>query len=191
MMSGDVSSFDLDQWFEPQVAALDTMQGGSLGEPMMSEVSFTPPTHGTHPNPPAQTSAETSATQIEPRLLRLAEGSQDVEPSLQPAEPIAYEATLKVNKNGRKVYDDTEPRVTEAPSVHWRAYRLGRIAQVREQEGLQDGNASQIRTSVTVSLQGRGGGELTKTFDFLHENWSALEEKLTALSVALRRTAVP
>lgn len=185
-MVENVSSFDLDQWLEPQFAALDTMQGSALGEPMTHAASFTSPMHGTHPNPATQISEGTSATQIEPCLLGSLEGSQEVEPLLQATEPIAYEARLKVNKNGRKVYNDTEPRVTEVPSVHWRTNHLGRIAQVREQEGLLDGNVTRIRTSVTVSLSGRGGGGLTKTFDFLGVDWSALEEKLTALSAARR-----
>ena len=125
---------------------------------------------------------QASATQTKPRFLRFVQESQEVEQGGDSTGLIVYDLLWKITNNGRAASDDTERKLTVAPTVYLKEVLYGKIALARSRKGLGKGKEGVrvVDFNVIVSMTGRPAKKVNRRFSALDVELSFAEREMVA-----------
>jgi hypothetical protein len=95
-----------------------------------------------------------------------------------PASCIQYTIEWKVAVNKKVLSRDTEEDVDLAPSAYWQMTLNGKLKKLLEGKIPGKGRVKSDDTTIVVSVNDRSQRDLTKRFDHLDIDWTAVEKQL-------------
>ncbi|CAI7637411.1 unnamed protein product [Penicillium pancosmium] len=113
-----------------------------------------------------------------PRLLQLSEWGEEIRNDELPASCIQYMIEWKVMLNRKVIARDTEEDVVLTPSAYWPVTLKPKLEKLLEGKTSRAGRVRSDDTSIVVSVNDRSQRDLTKRFDNLNIDWTAVEKQL-------------
>jgi hypothetical protein len=95
-----------------------------------------------------------------------------------PASCIQYMIEWKVMLNRKVTSRDTEEDVALTPSAYWPVNLRPKLEKLLEGKTSRAGRVRSDDTSIVVSVNDRSQRDLTKRFDNLNIDWTAVEKQL-------------
>ncbi|KAJ5365325.1 hypothetical protein N7517_008211 [Penicillium concentricum] len=122
-----------------------------------------------------------------PRLLELSEWYEGMSSNELPANCIQYTIEWKVTVNKKVLSRDTEEDVALTPSAYWPTTLKGKLEKLLDGKTPGKGRVKSDDTSIVVSVNNRSQRDLTKRFDHLDIDWTAVEKQLLRWGELCRR----
>jgi hypothetical protein len=92
-----------------------------------------------------------------------------------PASYIRYMIEWKVTVNKKVISRDTEEDVALTPSAYWSVILRGKLEKLLQGKTSREGRVRSDDTSIVVSVNDRSQRDLTKRYDNLDIDWTAVE----------------
>ncbi|CAI7676518.1 unnamed protein product [Penicillium pancosmium] len=113
-----------------------------------------------------------------PRLLQLSEWNEEIQNDELPGSCIRYMIEWKVILNRKVISRDTEEDVALTPSAYWPVILWPKLEKLLVGKTSRAGRVRSDDTLIVVSVNDRFQRDLTKRFDNLDIDWTAMEKQL-------------